>query len=288
MKRFIPLMALAVVLFMVPRAGAQTELRFKFKAGDKLAYTTEQKGAVKTDFGGKQTDSTSNLTVDWTIDVVSVADGKAVLTYKIDRLRSAYDFSGVKTTVDTDDEKTIKSDDDKAAFKSLKEKGVKLTINTLGQVDKFELPPEMLAQIKKDEGSLPIDELVRQMFTPVLVVFPKEGVKKGQNWKSKPAEAMIGVSKIKMEIAFTYDGTVERDARPLEKIAVKVSSLLEKDEKADKVEITGDGMVLFDNAAGRIAETTLTVTSKMRIDAGGGVTGTMTTQETRTMKPRAR
>ena len=44
---------------------------------------------------------------------------------------------------------------------------------------------------------------------------------------------------------------------------------------------------MFDNANGRIVDTSLTLTAKMSLDAGNGMTVKMATRETRTLKVRA-
>jgi hypothetical protein len=281
----------AALLLAARPVHAQTTLRYQFNAGDKIPYTMEQKASIKTEIAGKQTDTKIDLTVDWTWHVTAVAaDGKASVTYNVDRMRSVYDDgSGNKIIMDSDDDKSMKTPEDKAAFKAMRDKGITMTVDVLGQVDNVQFPAELLEQFKKSMELPPVEELVRQLFTPVALVLPREAVSKGQGWKAKPFVGSVGLSKLTIETAFSDQGTVPHDGKMLQQIAVKPTMTVEKADAKEgaKVESQGDGTILFDNASGRIVDTTLTLNAKMSLDAGAGMTLKMTTRETRTLKVRA-
>jgi hypothetical protein len=284
--RSLTLLVGAALLLAARPAQAQTTLRYQFKAGDKIPYTMEQKASIKTDVAGKQSNLQIQLTVDWTWHVTAVGnDGKAEVTYKVDRMRSVTDDGGGhKMSVDSDDDKTMTTPQDKAAFKVMKDKGITMNVDPLGRVDNVQFPPELLEQFRQNKD-VPVDELVRQLFMPVALVLPKEAVNKGQGWHAKPFEGNVGVGRLTIQTAFTDQGLVQQGGKTLEQIAVKPTLSVEKADakQGEKVESQGEGTILFDNGAGRIVATSLTLNAATSLDAGNGMTVKMTTRETRTL-----
>lgn len=286
MPRSLTLLVGAALLLAARPAQAQTTLRYQFKAGDKIPYTMEQKASIKTDVAGKQSNLQIQLTVDWTWHVTAVGnDGKAEVTYKVDRMRSVTDDGGGhKMSVDSDDDKTMTTPQDKAALKVMKDKGITMNVDPLGRVDNVQFPPELLEQFRQNKD-VPVDELVRQLFMPVALVLPKEAVNKGQGWHAKPFEGNVGVGRLTIQTAFTDQGLMQQGGKTLEQIAVKPTLSVEKADakQGEKVESQGEGTILFDNGAGRIVATSLTLNAATSLDAGNGMTVKMTTRETRTL-----
>jgi hypothetical protein len=277
------LTAISVVILLFVSAGpaeAQAQLRWKFKAGDKVAYTTESKSSIKS--LGQELEM--QMTVDWTLHVVCVgADSKAALVCKLDRFRMT-DADG--KLIDSADDKTITREDDKVSTKAMMNKGISLTMDALGQLENVQLPAELVEQNKKTMYPPTPEQLLLQLFMPVRLVLPNEAVAKAKEWKSSPFDASLGATKAKMELAFTSQGTVKRDGKSLEKIGIKAAVTTDKTDDKGKTEGEGEGTVLFDAAAGRVVEQTLQAITKSSFDSGNGVTLTMTLRETKTLKLR--
>ena len=99
------LLAFAVFLAAPPVQG-QVELRYKFKEGEKLPYVIEQKAKNTTNSGGQTIETQTVLTVDYTMNVLSVdKDGKANISQRIDRIRRRTDGPGGKFEYDSKDDK---------------------------------------------------------------------------------------------------------------------------------------------------------------------------------------
>src|SRR5262245_20701407 len=82
------LFALVPMVLCTTAAQGQTTLRWKFKAGDKLNYVTEQNTTSKGAFMGMDIETKMTQTVEITWNVKSVnAEGVAELTQVIDRMR---------------------------------------------------------------------------------------------------------------------------------------------------------------------------------------------------------
>jgi hypothetical protein len=282
-----------IVLFLtVAPAPAQTTLRFKHKAGDKTAYTTTQQNTIKLDILGQETTVESTVTLDWTLHVLEVADGRATVAYKMDRIRltTTDGATGNKQTTDSDDPKTITKDSDKKVFAALKKDGIRATLDERGLIKVLKVPDEILEEFKA--AGAPADALAdvaRQLFEPMCLTLPADAVAKGQGWRGGQIETPQIGGKVKQEQACTYQGTVKRDGKALEQIDLKPTVTVVTDPKSKattKGKGDGTGTLLFDNTAGRVVEATQTVNLTLEVDGGAGAMTAMKSKQTTTLKLR--
>src|SRR5271165_6100903 len=104
------------------------------------------------------------------------------------------------------------------------------------------------------------------------IVFPKEAISKGKTW-TQNADMKMPMGQVKGDIHYTYEGTVEKDGKTLQKITLKPNISLVADPKAPfKVDFKsqdGKGEVYFDNATGKLVEMDSQTNMNMTIQAGG-------------------
>ena len=133
------------------------------------------------------------------------------------------------------------------------------TMDGLGEIKDIKIPDKVRNSLKNLPGSEAIgdllsDESLKKMAQGGLVL-PRDAVTKGKSWSVK-ADMKIPTGRIKGDVHFTYEGTVEKDGKKLEKIAIKPDVTLEGAPNAPfKMKLKaqeGKGYVYFDNEAGRM------------------------------------
>jgi hypothetical protein len=259
-------------------AQAQTTLRYKFKAGDKLGYNLEQKMKMTTSVMGKDFDIQMNQTMDMTWEVLKVdKDGSGHV--KIG-------FKGVKMVMDGPmgqieiDSKNAQEPNDflgKMLFKvvsTIAGMEMTFTMDGTGEIKDIKIPEKVKESIKNLPGAEAMgdmfsDEGLKKMAQGGIVL-PKEAVTKGKSWNQK-TDMKTQIGRMKGDLRLTYEGTVEKDGKKLEKIAVKPNVTLEPAANA-KVQMKlnnqdGKGYVYFDNDAGRMAEVTMHQVMDMAMEA---------------------
>jgi hypothetical protein len=219
------LLLLALASICAVPAQAQTTLRYKYKAGDKLNYDMEQKMDLKMDIKGKELNVTMNQSIDMTWKVKSVdADGKAALAISFDRIRMMLDGPQGKLEYDSKDGKEPEGALAHAAapLKAMVGAEFSLKVDPRGKASDVVIPKELIDALKKAGGGVPG---VAEMFSP-------EGL--------KSLMGKIGVVLPK--------GPVSNAKLP---VALKES--------------TGKGTALFDNNAGRMTQMSITQDMVMSI-----------------------
>jgi hypothetical protein len=293
------LLAGTLVCLAAGPAAAQATLRYKFKPGDKLRYTIEQKLHTHVNPIGKdvEQDMAEVLDVTWQVGSVD-ADGKAKITQTIDRVRFTLSGQGSKVNFDS---KVGKMPDDPFAkqvgppLAALAGAEITLTLDPQGNVSDFKAPDAFLKRLKGFQVGVEMGEFfsedgLRRMLCQLLPVLPKEETDNGKTWNNRfELKSMMGTLKVNNK--YTYEGPTAAGDKKLEKIAlaprftlyIDLSSFPDpKPTNVGKVrKQEAKGSALIDNEAGRLVESSLT--QELEIGSEGGPM-TRKTKSTFTMK----
>jgi hypothetical protein len=160
------------------------------------------------------------------------------------------------------------------------------TMSPRGAVENVNVPESVVKEMQAVPGSdkLPESSPEDNLTATVkdnLFVLPATSIAKGATWKNT-VKGRSPFGKITGEVHFTYDGSVERDGRRVEKFSVKPKLKIETDPTGDIVFTVklyeSSGVVYFDNVAGRLVEATNT----LRIEVDAEVMGKTFSQKTET------
>ena len=279
--RFLFAAAVTVWSFTAAAASAQTTLRYKFKEGDNLKYTIDQKMKMTMNIMGNAVDMNMNQVSDMVWSIKSVdSEGNAKIAVKFGRNKMTMDGPQGKTQVDSDS--TEEPDDPVGqilykVIKGLAGLEVTGTISATGEYSDITIPEKAIKELKNLPGGEMFGDMftadgIKRMMSQSGLVMPKEPVEKGKSWKSK-SEMKMPFGKMIAEIDYSYAGPSEKDGRTVEKITLKPKATLEPSPNAPftmKLKShEGTGTALFDNAAGRLLEVTNQQTMDMELDVMG-------------------
>jgi hypothetical protein len=134
------------------------------------------------------------------------------------------------------------------------------------------LAPEIQKLVKNELDP----ENIKKAVTQELQKFPTDAVKQGDSWERTEAASFGGGQSMTFQSKYTYDGTVEKDGRKLDKITSKTLSVtytLDGDgaiplklKGSELKAAESEGVILFDRELGRVIET------KSSIRITGGIT----------------
>lgn len=285
---------LAAVLAAVTLAGAaqaQTTLRYKYKEGDKLDYVIDQDQKMAMSVNGMDIDMKVGMVMDMSWETLKVdQEGNAKVKVTLSRVKMSMDGPMGKVDIDSKDP----NEPDDAIGKILGQvvKGIAGMEMTFTADPTGDLKDVKVSEgtVKKLKGLPGLDKL-GEMFTPDNfksmvsgnMVLPKDAVAKGKSWTQK-TNTKMPFGKVSGETKYTYEGTIEKGGKQLDKIAVKPEVKIETDPNAPiqiKVKDNkGKGYVLFDNATGRIAESTNETTMQMELEIAGMTINQNITQNT--------
>jgi hypothetical protein len=166
----------------------------------------------------------------------------------------------------------------------------RIIFTSRGDVKDVKFPPGMLESMNKSTGgqmgNIFSADWIKQI--GLISLFPEGPITPGQSWMHETTmkNPLLGNQAIKT--TFRYAGTETRDARPLEKIDLTMSwkpegkkqegEKKDAEKKAETTRLTiseGKGVLLFDNSAGRVVESTMEM--RMKIDMA--VMGQKVTQD---------
>jgi hypothetical protein len=262
-------LAVLALLGAAHPAQAQVTLRYQFKEGEKLRYLVTMTMKMKVDAKGENVEANVTMKMPVSLQTIKVhKNGKAEILTKLEGMKMTIEAGeGKSFSVDTDNLESLPEQVRDLIQKMLKD-GITMTQDPLGQTSDVKMPDSWKALLQKG-GNSPLN-----MGMMGNAVFPKEPVTKGQTWKSEPFDMEIPqAGKLKGEISFTYDGTVTRGVRQLEKITMRPKMSLQSDPNtkgklALKVRDTA-GTLYFDNRAGHIAEMQMDMGMDLDVDADG-------------------
>lgn len=272
-------LALAVPALAAGPGLAQTTLRYKFKAGEKIAYVLDNDMNMSMKVGGMDVDMKMTQQMDMNWDVQKVDDqGNARIVVKMGRVKMAMK-GGPMGDVDVDS-KDPKQPDDAIGkvfgqiVTALAGMEMTLTMTPAGEMKDVAVSESTTKALKNLPGA---DQLGGDMFSPEgmkrmvqgNLALPKEPVKKGDTWTQK-MDMKMPFGKTTGNVTYTYEGSAEKDGQALEKIGMKPDMKIEPDAKAPfqlkMKDQKGKGTIYFDNRAGRLHALSSETTMEMAIE----------------------
>ena len=282
--------------FCAASAEAQTTLRWKFKEGEKLHYSMDQKMQMKMNIQGMEIEINNTQATDMTWAVLEVSeDGKHKMTQTIDRIRFKMDNPMFPVEYDSKEGKEIEGPLGQILgplFTAMVGAEIELSMNGQGEVSDLKLP-EKLAKVMQSNpalaqmGSMFTEEGLKNMMSQSGAALPKESVSKGDTWDKKIEMKMPLIGTMKTSMAFTYLGPDTREGKKFEKIGLKAELAIEPTpggmiQLAIKSQDM-KGTIYFDNTAGRMSISLIKQNTVMEVTAGGQ-TFEQTIEQTITVK----
>jgi hypothetical protein len=249
-------------------AEADTLLRWKLKAGDRIKYVLHQKMDQQMNLGSLAIDVKIRTVMDVSWHVQSVDDRQvASMTTTVDRIRTRMESPqyNVEYDSDSDEEPTGIAAQSAKMLSMLVKKPIAMKIDARGRASEVQLPPDLAEWMHKATGGEKMQSLA---FETGMIPFPEEAVSKGKTWPAELAIANAVVGKTVGKVEYEYAGTETKNGKQLEKILVTLDM---KSFPGGGEEIAMElkshettGVLYFDNAAGRAVEDSST--SKMEIE----------------------
>ncbi len=245
-------------------------LRYKFKEGDRMAYTLEEKSTIDLDPGTGPMNIVAATTFDVTWQVTKVGkDGKATITQTFERVRLNAETPQGKTEYDS---KTPGAPADEIgkvvaqALGALVGGETILTFDPRAGLETLKFSERLsggLAKLPAGAGVIGTsltEDTVRRMIAQCVPALPKEAPVRDRPWESKLDAAFQEGAKLRLQNQHKHAGTTTLNGKTLDKITTK--STLEIDSTGPamlKVEDQDVGSTAhFDRARGRLVESVYT------------------------------
>ena len=253
-------------------SGAEAAtLRWKFKPGETLRYTIDQKITTTAKLpGGQELKNSLIQTVEMSWSVKSVnEDGSAELTQTFDRVLDKVDGPFAKYEYDSKSGKEPEGPIAAARlplFKAMLGTPITFKMNAQGEPSGFQVPEKLTQTLREAgpsaaaAGALFSEEGLKSMILQTTVVLPKDDLAPGKSWTRQTKESVPAIGTMTLDTTFTYDGPDDAEGRKLEKIGqtTKVDIKPPADAKAEaafplKIKSQDSkGVIHFDNDAGHL------------------------------------
>jgi hypothetical protein len=279
------------------RAVAAEPLRWKFKVGDTLRFSIEQKMIMDTKGMGIERRSNRTSTLEFAWKILSVgAGGEAEISHKTERIRmTAQEPAYVPFEFDS-----AATKEPPAGFEAL----VRLLKAEVGAEFTFMMKPTgEITDIKVPEGTLkrlreaappgaPGAELSEKSLKDTLLQssppsFPEDAVEQGKSWTTKPSRVPLPpFAMLVVDRTFTYQGPDPRSPGLVLigiDTAAKVEPIEGSDVKATIRKQEGKGSMTVDSQAGRVVKTQLSLKLEIAATAPMGQLIEQTSESTSTM-----
>ncbi len=225
---------LAGPLTFTAPVGAESPLRYNFKEGEVVRYILEEK--TNAEIGGQKMDMTTNMDLKWRVDKVN-KDGSVTMTQSIERVRmngiigeskTSFDSSVAAAPVDEEQKRlanTLNAFVGGEMILSLDAKGmiesVKFTKALQDKLDKLAPDEQVVAKAFSEETVL---RMIAGAFPPL----PNEAPGSDKTWQSKLSTSVQGIAKKTLVFKHTYDGSITRGGKKIDKI-VSVATIAFED-----------------------------------------------------------
>jgi hypothetical protein len=252
-----------------PPAASAEVLRWKFKPGETLRFSVEQKliMSMKSAETERKSNRTQNVEMSWKILGVG-PDGTAEITQKIERIRMREESPPLMTF--DFDSAAGKADQPgyEAVTKQLKAQvGAEFTfkMKPTGEIADIQLSESTLKGLREPSPSGPEPEVAEKALKESLLQssppsFPDTPLEVGKTWTSKPARVPLPFATLVMERTFSFQGPDPKSPN-LQLVGIEVSAKIEPVEGADvKAAIRrqeGRGSMTIDSEAGRVVNVRL-------------------------------
>jgi hypothetical protein len=263
-------------------ARGQDTLRWKFKDGDVLKYTTEQTTVLTVKIMGKERKQKRAVTTTYTWSVKAVSEtGEADVLQRIERLAMKvdappflpmeYDSSSPNNSIPEPFEPVVQQ------LKAALGAEFSFKMKPTGEIVDIKIPE---ATLKKLRAGLPEDQGERDAFSEQALkdmvsqtsppVFPAGPLEPGKSWSSKPSRVPLPTGTLVLDRSFTFRGPDSQNPK-LMIIAMEGKVALEPGgESTAKVRSQdGKGSLTFDAESGRLVSSRGTQKTEMVIVEGG-------------------
>jgi hypothetical protein len=275
---------------LTPGRGDAVKLQYRYPEGRKLVYKQTQKQHIVTTVSGNavETDSSETAIVARTVDKKR-ADSTLPVREAFESLRVEMRVaSGERLIYDsTATDPEPKTDNPAQAtlvniFKLLREAAFTVVLDDRHRIKAVEGTGELLAKAEKLEASSRNaihsqlePEAIKAKFEAEFGILPDVSVRPGDHWERIELTPAANMGNSAVRKRYEYVGTEKKGAKTLDKISIKVMGFeFKPDAKAAstiklvKAELAidfSDGTVLFDQEAGCVVESRLTMRTKGRM-----------------------
>jgi Family of unknown function (DUF6263) len=262
-------------------AGSAEVLRWKFKPGETLRFSVEQKliMSMKSADTERKSNRTQNVEMSWKILGVG-SDGSAEITQKIERIRLREE-SPPLMTLDFDSA-AGKPDQPgyEAVTRQLKSQvGAEFTfkMKPTGEITDIQLSETTLKGLREPSPDGPDPAAAEKALKESLLQssppsFPDGPVEVGKTWTSKPARVPLPFATLVMERTFSNQGPDPKSPN-LQLVGIEVTAKIEPVEGADVKAVIrrqeGRGSMTLDSDAGKVVNVRLSQKFEMGVTLMG-------------------
>ncbi len=274
----------ATVLAFAGARGAQAQetLRWKFREGDVLKYTSAQTTTLSAKIMGRERKQkrASTTMYTWTVKAVTEA-GDANVVHRIDRLSMKiegapylpFEFDSSSPQAEVPEPFEAEVNQLKAAVGA----EFSITMKPTGEIENIKVPEATLKKLRAglpadagDQEALSEKSLKEMMSQSTPPPFPQMPLEAGKSWSSKPTRLPLPLGTLILDRTFTFQGPDPQNPK-LMLIAMEGKVALEpaQDVTAKIRMQEGKGTISFDNEAGRLVSSRGAQKTEMVISAQG-------------------
>jgi hypothetical protein len=266
---------LALVGFLTPSAFAQVKLEYKFTEGSKTRAKTTIKSREVISIGGNDNETVAESDVTGTRSVEKHGpDGDLAVNQRLDSIQIHLATSGVEYDFDSnnpgaaDANSPLKIVGD--ILKVLAGSSYTVVVDAKGQFKSVEGTEKVLEKAKENPQ---VEEAIKSRFSADFMKkefeeeygnLPKVLAREGESWEATESHDLGAGQTLTFRRQFEYRGTIEKNGKTLDKIAVKTleaAYTVEPDRglpfTAGKSELkisSTQGTILFDRELGQVVE----------------------------------
>ncbi len=282
------ILSLALVLALSPLASAQVKLEHKLQEGSTFTSELTQSFEQKLSIAGMDTETNSQVQ---TVVKSSVGQRDGVGMLRVEQKPQSLQISmtvmGSNYFFDSanpDNAGTSALEMFREVHKALAERTSTTVYDKANRVDSIVSEQDVLNNVPETIRNLAKDQLepeyLKKAANQELDKLPSEPVNKGDSWQRNETAKFGAGQVMTFETRYTYEGTVEKDGRTLDKISVKVlkvdfnieNSPLPLTVKQSQLKpAESEGTILFDRQRGQTVESSakLRITGDITFTAGG-------------------
>ncbi len=222
---------LGLLVLAGPRGAASTAatLRWKFKPGETLRYSMDQKTVTTAKLpGGQELTNTlmQTLELSWSVKEVR-DDGTAELVQTIERVVDKAD--GPLGKFEYDSKSGQEPQGPIAAsrvplFKAIVGAPITFKMNAQGEPSDVKVPEKLTRSLREAgpaaaaASQLFSEEGLKSLILQTTLVVPKEDLAQGKTWNRQTIETMPAIGTLILDTTFTYQGTDTQNGQKVEKI----------------------------------------------------------------------
>lgn len=263
---------------------AEISLRWKFTAGQKIAYEMQQETHTRLILPGNTVETRMKQLIDLTWEIKSVEpDGSARLTHTIDRMRMYMDGPGTNRFEFDSKVSSIPSSGMAPVARMIKNVigvPIELTMSPRGEVTDVKISDKLLDSLKlpgpngQAVAGMFSEETFKNMASQGMVVFPSEALAAGKAWTASRTVDAPTLGKMRIDTTYTLKGPPEGDAKSpgLQQIDAALEVKLEPSARSPvsvSVEQQNNaGQYLFDTNRGQMTSSSIKQAMKLGLMTG--------------------